>query len=77
MGMTEASHQIARNPLPPGRESPVRSGVPGGASVQILDADSTPLPRGQAGEIAIGPQCHYRVWSAAAATTRTRLPMAG
>ncbi len=53
MGMTEASHQIAVNWGPPGRRKPGSVGRARWESVQILDADSTPLPRGQAGEIAI------------------------
>ena len=52
-GMTEASHQIAHNPLPPGRRKPGSVGLPSGAHVAILDAGATPVPQGQIGEIAI------------------------
>ncbi len=52
-GMTEASHQIAQNPLPPGLRKPGSVGRPAGARVAILDAGATPVPQGQIGEIAI------------------------
>ncbi len=52
-GMTEASHQIASNPLPPGRRKMGSVGLPAGPEVAILDESGRPLPRGEAGEIAI------------------------
>ncbi len=52
-GMTEAAHQIAQNPLPPGQRKPGSVGRPRGSQVAIVDATSTPLPPGQIGEIAI------------------------
>jgi acyl-CoA synthetase (AMP-forming)/AMP-acid ligase II/acyl carrier protein len=55
-GMTEASHQIASNPLPPARRKPGSVGLPGGCEVTIMDEQGQSLPRGQSGEIAIrGP----------------------
>jgi acyl-CoA synthetase (AMP-forming)/AMP-acid ligase II len=55
-GMTEASHQIASNPLPPARREAKSVGIPTGTEVTILDADGSPLPLGTPGEIAIrGP----------------------
>jgi acyl-CoA synthetase (AMP-forming)/AMP-acid ligase II len=55
-GMTEASHQMASNPLPPGARKPGTVGVAAGAELAILDVDGTPLARGLTGEIAIrGP----------------------
>src|SRR5215475_11673557 len=36
-GMTEASHQMTSNPLPPGRRRPGSVGVPAGAEVRIVD----------------------------------------
>lgn len=55
-GMTEASHQIASNPLPPARRKPGSVGLPAGCEVAILDEHGTALPRGSHGEIAIrGP----------------------
>jgi acyl-CoA synthetase (AMP-forming)/AMP-acid ligase II/acyl carrier protein len=55
-GMTEASHQIASNPLPPGRRKPGSVGLPTGCEVAILDEHGRLLSRGDAGEIAIrGP----------------------
>jgi len=55
-GMTEASHQIASNPLPPGRRKAGSVGLPAGCEVAILDEQGQTLPRGASGEIAIrGP----------------------
>ena len=52
-GMTEASHQIAINPLPPGRRKGGSVGLPSGTRVAILDEAGSMLPAGMAGEIAI------------------------
>lgn len=52
-GMTEAAHQMASNPLPPGRRKPGSVGLPAGPLVAILDETGTPLERGRAGEVAI------------------------
>jgi len=38
-GMTEAAHQIASNPLPPGERRPGSVGLPSGPSVGIMDED--------------------------------------
>jgi acyl-CoA synthetase (AMP-forming)/AMP-acid ligase II len=55
-GMTEASHQMCSNPLPP-RESKASSVGPGtGVKVGIMDEDGNLLPSGELGEIVIqGP----------------------
>jgi acyl-CoA synthetase (AMP-forming)/AMP-acid ligase II len=52
-GMTEASHQIASNPLPPGRRVPGSVGRPTGAEVAIGDADGKPVRTGEVGSIMI------------------------
>ncbi|HYE92758.1 MAG TPA: AMP-binding protein [Terriglobales bacterium] len=52
-GMTEAAHQIASNPLPPGTRKPGSVGRPAGCEVTILDADGRALAPGETGEIAI------------------------
>jgi acyl-CoA synthetase (AMP-forming)/AMP-acid ligase II/acyl carrier protein len=52
-GMTEASHQIASNPLPPARRKPGSVGLPAGCEVAILDEHERSLPGGESGEIAI------------------------
>ena len=52
-GMTEASHQIASNPLPPGRRKPGSVGRPTGCEVTILDAGGCSQPPGEPGEVAI------------------------
>ncbi len=51
--MTEASHQIALNPLPPGERKLGSVGLPAGPLVAIVDRDGTILSSGQTGEIAI------------------------
>ncbi len=52
-GMTEASHQMASNPLPPLARKPGSVGVAAGAEIAILDPQGQRLPAGQTGEIAI------------------------
>jgi thioesterase domain-containing protein len=54
--MTEASHQIATNPLPPGTRKIGSVGLPSGAAVAVLDEARRPVPAGEIGEIVIrGP----------------------
>ena len=43
-GMTEASHQMTSNPLPPAGRVPTSVGVPTGTEVRIVDQAGTPLP---------------------------------
>ena len=52
-GMTEAAHQMASNPLPPGRRKPGSVGLPAGPEIAILDEAWTPQPPNMTGEIAI------------------------
>jgi acyl-CoA synthetase (AMP-forming)/AMP-acid ligase II len=52
-GMTEASHQMTCNPLPPRPTKPGSVGIPTGIDVTILDHDGTELPRGSRGEVSI------------------------
>jgi acyl-CoA synthetase (AMP-forming)/AMP-acid ligase II len=55
-GMTEASHQISSNPLPPAARVPGSVGVPTSTQIAIADADGTLLPDGGGGEVVIrGP----------------------
>ena len=55
-GMTEATHQMASNPLPPAVRKPGTVGVAAGPEVAIMAADGALLPRGSTGEIVIrGP----------------------
>lgn len=55
-GMTEASHQMASNLLPPGQRKPGSVGVPAGPEIAILDTEGNILPRGSVGEVCIkGP----------------------
>jgi acyl-CoA synthetase (AMP-forming)/AMP-acid ligase II len=52
-GMTEATHQMASNPLPPGGRIPGTVGVAAGPEVAIMDERGAVLPAGQTGEIVI------------------------
>jgi acyl-CoA synthetase (AMP-forming)/AMP-acid ligase II len=55
-GMTEASHQMTSNPLPPARHLPGSVGIQAGAEVRIVDQAGRGLPAGQPGEVAVrGP----------------------
>ena len=55
-GMTEASHQIASNPLPPGQRVPGSVGPSAGAEIAIMDPSGCLLPAGETGEIVVrGP----------------------
>jgi acyl-CoA synthetase (AMP-forming)/AMP-acid ligase II len=55
-GMTEASHQMCSNPLPPRPRKPGLVGLPAGPEVAIMDEDGTILPPGAVGEVVIrGP----------------------
>lgn len=52
-GMTEAAHQMASNPLPPGLRKPGSVGLPAGPQVAILDEGGTVLPRECVGEVCV------------------------
>ncbi|MGH7762690.1 MAG: acyl--CoA ligase [Candidatus Dormibacteraceae bacterium] len=52
-GMTEASHQMASNPLPPDRRMPGSVGRGTGVEIAILDGAGTELPAGTSGEVAV------------------------
>jgi oxalate---CoA ligase len=55
-GMTEASHQMASNPLPPAARKPGSVGPGTGVEITIRDESGATLPAGQAGEVCIlGP----------------------
>jgi acyl-CoA synthetase (AMP-forming)/AMP-acid ligase II len=55
-GMTEASHQMASNPLPPGGRKPGSVGVAAGPEVSVFDETGHPLSQGETGEVVIrGP----------------------
>jgi acyl-CoA synthetase (AMP-forming)/AMP-acid ligase II len=55
-GMTEAAHQMASNPQPPGARKPGTVGRGTGVAITILDEEGRELPSGSAGEVAIrGP----------------------
>ena len=52
-GMTEASHQMTSNPLPPAARKPGSVGVAAGPEVAVMDPAGNLLPVGQKGEIVI------------------------
>jgi acyl-CoA synthetase (AMP-forming)/AMP-acid ligase II len=55
-GMTEATHQMASNPLPPAARKPGSVGLAAGPEVAIMDEAGGLLPAGSVGEIVIrGP----------------------
>src|SRR3989442_15969052 len=55
-GMTEAAHQIASTPLPPGNRKPGSVGFATSCQSAILDKDGNPVPAGQIGEAPIRGQ---------------------
>lgn len=55
-GMTEATHQMCANPLPPAVAKARSVGVPTGVDLAVLDDMGRPAPTGQRGEVAVrGP----------------------
>ncbi len=55
-GMTEAAHQMASNPLPPGERRPGTVGQATGIEIAALDDDWQPVRPGEEGEVAVrGP----------------------
>jgi acyl-CoA synthetase (AMP-forming)/AMP-acid ligase II len=55
-GMTEASHQMSSNPMPPGDRRPGTAGAGTGVGVSIRDESGAELAPGQQGEVCVsGP----------------------
>jgi len=52
-GMTEASHQMASNPLPPGERRPGTVGVETGIRIAVMDEAGTLVAGGRRGEVVI------------------------
>ena len=52
-GMTEASHQMATNPLPPGARKPGAVGMGAGVDVAIMDEEGNLLDETRTGEVVI------------------------
>ena len=52
-GMTEASHQMASNPLPPAKRIPGSVGIAAGPEIAIMDNDGKLLGAGVIGEVVI------------------------
>jgi oxalate---CoA ligase len=69
-GMTEAAHQMASNPLPPGERRPGTVGRATGIEIAALDDDWQPVPAGERGEVAVrGPSVVDQYLGNPAATT--------
>jgi len=51
--MTEAAHQMACNPLPPGIRKPGTVGIAAGPEIAIMNTEGDLLPMGSTGEIVI------------------------
>lgn len=51
--MTEASHQMTSNPLPPGKRQPGSVGIGQGVEIKILDDSGNEVPQGKEAEICI------------------------
>jgi oxalate---CoA ligase len=70
-GMTEATHQIASNPLPPRVRKAGSVGIPVGTELAVIDDRGNLLPTSQAGEVVIrGPNVTRGYESNPAANTR-------
>jgi acyl-CoA synthetase (AMP-forming)/AMP-acid ligase II len=55
-GMTEAAHQMASNPLPPGERRPGTVGRATGNEIAVLDGNWQPVPASTEGEVSVrGP----------------------
>ena len=52
-GMTEATHQMTSNPLPPAIQKPGLVGIPAGSEICIMNDKNEKLPQGEIGEICI------------------------
>ncbi len=52
-GMTEASHQMSSNPLPPGRRIPGSVGVGTGVAIAVLDERGSAVRSGVSGQVGI------------------------
>lgn len=52
-GMTEATHQMASNPLPPAARKPGSVGIAAGPEVAIMDTEGNLLAQGETGEVVI------------------------
>ena len=52
-GMTEATHQMTSNPLPPAIQKPGLVGMPAGPEICIMNDKNEKLPQGEIGEICI------------------------
>jgi oxalate---CoA ligase len=52
-GMTEATHQLASNPLPPGNRVPGTVGLATGTQIAVVDREWHLLPPGEIGEVVV------------------------
>jgi acyl-CoA synthetase (AMP-forming)/AMP-acid ligase II/acyl carrier protein len=68
-GMTEAAHQIASNPLEPGRRKPGSVGRAVGTEIAIRGHEGAPAPTGSRGEIVIRGENVFRGYERGGAGT--------
>jgi acyl-CoA synthetase (AMP-forming)/AMP-acid ligase II len=61
-GMTEAAHQMASNPLPPGQRKPGTVGRAAGPDVRVVDQQGNTAPAGVTGEVVIRGQNVMRAY---------------
>lgn len=67
-GLTEAAHQAASNPLPPGARKPGTVGFGTGVDIAIIDSDGRHLPARSAGDVVVrGPSVMHGYRNDAAA----------
>ena len=63
-GMTEASHQMASNPLPPRLRKPGSVGLAAGPEIAVLGEDERPLVAGGVGEVVVRGDNLFRGYEA-------------
>jgi acyl-CoA synthetase (AMP-forming)/AMP-acid ligase II len=56
-GMTEASHEMAANPLPPARRKAGSVGIGTGSEVRVVDPTGVPVADGEQGEVVVRGPC--------------------
>jgi len=59
-GMTESSHEIASNPVPPAKRKAGSVGIPSGSEIAVMDESGKILPASHTGEIVIRGPCVTR-----------------
>ena len=76
-GMTEAAHQMASNPLPPGARKPGSVGRGTAVRIAILNKGGDLLPRASTGEVSIKGPNVFGGYEGNAEANANHFPMAG